>query len=164
MTKISPKARSFLKEVRSLVDWHHADATALDLWVFDHLEQLFQNATHDVKLNAELRQDKVVIFLHLLGLDTTGHSYRPHSKVDTSARLHSCFHSRLSISRNTCTTSKWSMTSFGVLKSSSTNFTKIRIPVSSLQQTMGCQKLEITVMGVSSYCLCSLDSFVHIHI
>ncbi|RXW15396.1 hypothetical protein EST38_g10459 [Candolleomyces aberdarensis] len=56
------------------------DATALDLWALDHLEQLFQNATQDAKLNAELRQDKVVVFLHLLGLDTTGHSYRPHSK------------------------------------------------------------------------------------
>lgn len=57
------------------------DATALDLWVLDNLQQLFHNATYDSSLNAELRQDKVVIFLHLLGLDTTGHSYRPHSKV-----------------------------------------------------------------------------------
>ncbi|KAJ3532808.1 hypothetical protein NMY22_g7594 [Coprinellus aureogranulatus] len=56
------------------------DATALDLWVLDHLEQLLRNATSDPKLDTDLRQDKVVIFLHLLGLDTTGHSYRPHSK------------------------------------------------------------------------------------
>ncbi|KAF5331414.1 hypothetical protein D9611_011869 [Ephemerocybe angulata] len=56
------------------------DATALDLWVLDHLEELFRNATTNAKLNHELRQNKVVFFLHLLGLDTTGHSYRPHSK------------------------------------------------------------------------------------
>ncbi|KAF6755115.1 GPI ethanolamine phosphate transferase 1 [Ephemerocybe angulata] len=56
------------------------DATALDIWVLDHLEELFRNATTNVKLNHELRQNKVVFFLHLLGLDTTGHSYRPHSK------------------------------------------------------------------------------------
>ncbi|KAG2013076.1 GPI ethanolamine phosphate transferase 1 [Coprinopsis cinerea AmutBmut pab1-1] len=56
------------------------DATELDLWVLDHLESLLRNATTDPSLDKELRQDKVVFFLHLLGLDTTGHSYRPHSK------------------------------------------------------------------------------------
>ncbi|KAH6912468.1 GPI ethanolamine phosphate transferase 1 [Coprinopsis sp. MPI-PUGE-AT-0042] len=56
------------------------DATSLDLWVLDHLETLLKNATADPLLNKELRQEKVVFFLHLLGLDTTGHSYRPHSK------------------------------------------------------------------------------------
>ena len=57
------------------------DAKALDIWSLDHLETLLKNATTDAVLNKELRQDKVVFFLHLLGLDTTGHSYRPHSKV-----------------------------------------------------------------------------------
>lgn len=56
------------------------DATDLDVWVYDRLEQLLNNATADPLLDKELRQDKVVFFLHLLGLDTTGHSYRPHSK------------------------------------------------------------------------------------
>ncbi|KAF8644368.1 hypothetical protein AX16_008507 [Volvariella volvacea WC 439] len=55
------------------------DATELDIWVLDKLMELFSNATTDSLLNAQLRSDKVVIFLHLLGLDTTGHSYRPHS-------------------------------------------------------------------------------------
>ncbi|KAA1466912.1 PigN-domain-containing protein [Dentipellis sp. KUC8613] len=56
------------------------DATALDIWVLDQLRMLLHNATTDDTLDAELRQDGVVFFLHLLGLDTTGHSYRPHSK------------------------------------------------------------------------------------
>ncbi|KAF8967451.1 Phosphatidylinositolglycan class N-domain-containing protein [Flammula alnicola] len=56
------------------------DATALDVWVLDHLKTLFNNATTNPALAAELHSDKVVFFLHLLGLDTTGHSYRPHSK------------------------------------------------------------------------------------
>ncbi|TFK43974.1 Phosphatidylinositolglycan class N-domain-containing protein [Crucibulum laeve] len=56
------------------------DATELDTWVLDHLRTLFQNATSNPELNTRLRSDKVVFFLHLLGLDTTGHSYRPHSK------------------------------------------------------------------------------------
>ena len=60
------------------------DATALDVWVLDQLRILFKNATTDTVLNSQLHSDKVIIFLHLLGLDTTGHSYRPHSKVDTS--------------------------------------------------------------------------------
>jgi GPI ethanolamine phosphate transferase 1 len=49
--------------------------------VLDQLRILFKNATADATLNSQLRSDKVIFFLHLLGLDTTGHSYRPHSKV-----------------------------------------------------------------------------------
>ncbi|KAI6039441.1 Phosphatidylinositolglycan class N-domain-containing protein [Pisolithus marmoratus] len=56
------------------------DATALDNWVLDKLRALFQNASTDTTLNSQLRGDKVIFFLHLLGLDTTGHAYRPFSK------------------------------------------------------------------------------------
>ncbi|EGN92654.1 hypothetical protein SERLA73DRAFT_117102 [Serpula lacrymans var. lacrymans S7.3] len=56
------------------------DATALDVWVLDQLHTLFKNATLDGHLNSQLHEGKVVFFMHLLGLDTTGHSYRPHSK------------------------------------------------------------------------------------
>ena len=55
------------------------DATELDYWVFDRVKQLFKDAETDPELNAQLRQDKLVFFLHLLGLDTTGHAYRPYS-------------------------------------------------------------------------------------
>ncbi|KAL1954418.1 hypothetical protein VTO42DRAFT_1188 [Malbranchea cinnamomea] len=57
-----------------------SDATYLDIWVFDKVKELFAAAKEDTELNARLREDKVVFFLHLLGLDTTGHSYRPYSK------------------------------------------------------------------------------------
>ncbi|KAI1736584.1 GPI ethanolamine phosphate transferase 1 [Xylaria scruposa] len=56
------------------------DALHLDLWVFDHVKELFAAAEKNSTLNTALRQDKIVFFLHLLGLDTTGHSYRPYSK------------------------------------------------------------------------------------
>ncbi|PNY23987.1 GPI ethanolamine phosphate transferase 1 [Tolypocladium capitatum] len=56
------------------------DATRLDFWVFDHVKAFFADAATDQTLNKALRQDKNVFFLHLLGLDTTGHSYRPYSK------------------------------------------------------------------------------------
>ncbi|KAL3475264.1 Phosphatidylinositolglycan class N-domain-containing protein [Aspergillus californicus] len=57
-----------------------SDATALDTWVFDKVKDLFESAKHDPELDAKLREDKIVFFLHLLGLDTTGHGYRPYSK------------------------------------------------------------------------------------
>ncbi|ROW14531.1 hypothetical protein VPNG_03116 [Cytospora leucostoma] len=56
------------------------DATHLDLWVFDHVHQLFEDAHHNKTLKKALKEEKIVFFLHLLGLDTTGHAYRPYSK------------------------------------------------------------------------------------
>jgi GPI ethanolamine phosphate transferase 1 len=58
----------------------YADATVLDTWVFNKLEQLLKNASTNRGLDTALRQDKNVFFLHLLGLDITGHAYRPYSK------------------------------------------------------------------------------------
>lgn len=57
-----------------------ADATHLDTWVFDKVKAFFEEARTNTTLNEILRQDKLVFFLHLLGLDTTGHGYRPYSK------------------------------------------------------------------------------------
>ncbi|KAJ5480871.1 GPI ethanolamine phosphate transferase 1 [Penicillium diatomitis] len=56
------------------------DATHLDTWVFDKVHELFEAAKSDPALDRKLREDKIVFFLHLLGLDTTGHAFRPYSK------------------------------------------------------------------------------------
>src|SRR5271156_6345101 len=56
------------------------DATVLDTWVFEHVKDLFKNASSNRGLDNALRQPQNVFFLHLLGLDTTGHAYRPYSK------------------------------------------------------------------------------------
>ncbi|KAG9124370.1 Glycosyl phosphatidyl inositol anchor synthesis, partial [Ceratobasidium sp. 392] len=58
------------------------DAKELDTWVLNHLRDTLRNATQNPgsTLDRHLRQSGVVFFLHLLGLDTTGHSYRPFSK------------------------------------------------------------------------------------
>lgn len=52
----------------------------LDVWVFDRVKSLFADAAKNATLDAALRQDKVVFFLHLLGLDTNGHGFKPYSK------------------------------------------------------------------------------------
>ena len=51
----------------------------LDAYVFRHLYQLFDNSTKDSELDFQIKQDGNVFFLHLLGCDTAGHSYRPYS-------------------------------------------------------------------------------------
>jgi phosphatidylinositol glycan class N len=56
------------------------EAAHLDIWVFDRVKALFAEAAQNATLNAALRDDKVVFFLHLLGLDTNGHAFRPYSK------------------------------------------------------------------------------------
>jgi phosphatidylinositol glycan class N len=55
------------------------DGSALDTWVFDKFNGLLDKASTDATLNRLLHQDKIVFFLHLLGLDTNGHAHRPHS-------------------------------------------------------------------------------------
>ncbi|CAE7080957.1 unnamed protein product [Rhizoctonia solani] len=57
------------------------DAKELDTWVLARLKETLHNATQHPgsALDRSLRQEGVMIFLHLLGLDTTGHSYRPFS-------------------------------------------------------------------------------------
>jgi len=55
------------------------DAVELDTWVLQRLHDVFARAQHDPKADARLRQPKTLFFMHLLGLDTTGHTYRPMS-------------------------------------------------------------------------------------
>lgn len=61
------------------VDFGSTDSSRLDSWVFKKVEDFFANAHQNPTLFSKLKQDKIVFFLHLLGIDTNGHSYRPHS-------------------------------------------------------------------------------------
>ncbi|GJN21438.1 hypothetical protein PR202_gb08910 [Eleusine coracana subsp. coracana] len=58
-----------------------ADASFLDHWSFDQFQGLLNRSFDDVKLRQLLLQDKLVIFLHLLGCDTNGHAHRPYSDI-----------------------------------------------------------------------------------
>jgi phosphatidylinositol glycan class N len=44
------------------------DLNKLDFWVFDHVKEFFQQARDSVDLQMKLREEKVVLFLHLLDL------------------------------------------------------------------------------------------------
>lgn len=56
------------------------EAYVLDEWVFDKVKEMFAEAKRNATLDAELRKEQNVFFLHLLGLDSTGHSHRPYSQ------------------------------------------------------------------------------------
>lgn len=51
----------------------------LDTWVFDEVKAFFKSSHRDAELMKKLQQDKIVFFLHLLGIDTCGHSSKPYS-------------------------------------------------------------------------------------
>ncbi|CAG8693735.1 3830_t:CDS:2, partial [Gigaspora rosea] len=55
-------------------------ATELDTWTFNKFAELLSNSSSNNKLYQQLHDDKIIIFLHLLGLDTNGHAYGPHSQ------------------------------------------------------------------------------------
>uniref|UniRef100_A0A670ZUX1 GPI ethanolamine phosphate transferase 1 n=1 Tax=Pseudonaja textilis TaxID=8673 RepID=A0A670ZUX1_PSETE len=61
-------------------DFAAEDATILDTWVFDQVKDFFNSAKNNETLFSKLHEQKIIFFLHLLGLDTNGHAHRPHSR------------------------------------------------------------------------------------
>ncbi|KAL6042203.1 GPI ethanolamine phosphate transferase 1 [Balamuthia mandrillaris] len=57
-----------------------SDASLLDTWVFNKVEEMFASAKTNETLKRLLHKEGTVFFLHLLGLDTNGHAHRPNSK------------------------------------------------------------------------------------
>lgn len=64
-------------------DFADSDASKLDWWVFTKVREFFEHAKVNQILAGKLAEDKVVFFLHLLGIDTNGHAHRPYSKEVT---------------------------------------------------------------------------------
>uniref|UniRef100_A0A2K6T6I9 GPI ethanolamine phosphate transferase 1 n=1 Tax=Saimiri boliviensis boliviensis TaxID=39432 RepID=A0A2K6T6I9_SAIBB len=61
-------------------DFGAHDATKLDTWVFDNVKDFFHHARNNQSLLSKINEEKIVFFLHLLGIDTNGHAHRPSSR------------------------------------------------------------------------------------
>lgn len=62
-------------------DFGKEDTGVLDTWVFDRVNIFLKNEVSNCKTNCEhYFEQGNVFFLHLLGIDTAGHGYKPHSK------------------------------------------------------------------------------------
>uniref|UniRef100_G3SR92 GPI ethanolamine phosphate transferase 1 n=1 Tax=Loxodonta africana TaxID=9785 RepID=G3SR92_LOXAF len=61
-------------------DFGARDATKLDTWVFDNVKDFFHAARNNQSLFSKINEEKIVFFLHLLGIDTNGHAHRPYSR------------------------------------------------------------------------------------
>jgi phosphatidylinositol glycan class N len=57
------------------------DASFLDEWAFDRLERCLNESKSDPKIQRDIKDDGLVVFLHLLGCDTNGHAHRPYSDI-----------------------------------------------------------------------------------
>uniref|UniRef100_A0A2C9GW79 GPI ethanolamine phosphate transferase 1 n=1 Tax=Anopheles farauti TaxID=69004 RepID=A0A2C9GW79_9DIPT len=57
-----------------------ANTSLLDIWVFDRVRAFLAG---EVTKRDVLAKKKVILFLHLLGLDTAGHVHKPHSDLFT---------------------------------------------------------------------------------
>ncbi|XP_024401012.1 uncharacterized protein [Physcomitrium patens] len=57
------------------------DASFLDEWAFDRLERFLKESQSDPKIQKDIKDDGLIIFLHLLGCDTNGHAHRPYSDI-----------------------------------------------------------------------------------
>ncbi|XP_023213417.1 GPI ethanolamine phosphate transferase 1-like [Centruroides sculpturatus] len=61
-------------------DFAGADSSKLDTWVFDKFHDFLKHAEQNKTLKHLLSDDQIIFFLHLLGLDTNGHSHKPGSQ------------------------------------------------------------------------------------
>ena len=59
-----------------------SDLTELDSWVFTEVEKFFETLRRgeNKTLNELVKEEKTIYFLHLLGIDSQGHAYRPNSE------------------------------------------------------------------------------------
>ncbi|GBG29190.1 GPI ethanolamine phosphate transferase 1 [Hondaea fermentalgiana] len=103
--------RMFAKRHEHVTDWFYSpaeedfaakDLTMLDTWVFNKASELLKETETNATLRAMVHEDRVVFFLHLLGLDSNGHAHRPHApeyyqnmaSVDKGVRgIHALFES-----------------------------------------------------------------------
>lgn len=56
------------------------EGSHLDTWVFEKLQNIILHSHNNSQLFDKLHQNQSVFFLHLLGIDSNGHAYRPYSE------------------------------------------------------------------------------------
>lgn len=56
------------------------NVTFLDNWVFTRVKDFFYKAQNDASISKKLKSKKVILFLHLLGTDTAGHTHKPRTQ------------------------------------------------------------------------------------
>ncbi|XP_038077631.1 GPI ethanolamine phosphate transferase 1-like [Patiria miniata] len=61
-------------------DFADEDASRLDTWVFNKVKEFVQDMKQNDTLSRMVSSDRIVLFLHLLGIDTNGHAHKPFSK------------------------------------------------------------------------------------
>ncbi|KPI94904.1 GPI ethanolamine phosphate transferase 1 [Papilio xuthus] len=71
VTKFDPYDKTFSADKSTML---------LDEWVFRHVRDFFDTAENDAAMKKKLHTDKIVLFLHLLGTDTSGHTDKPRSQ------------------------------------------------------------------------------------
>lgn len=57
------------------------DASFLDEWAFERLERFLNESKSDPNIQMDIKDDGLIVFLHLLGCDTNGHAHRPYSDI-----------------------------------------------------------------------------------
>ncbi|XP_065321681.1 GPI ethanolamine phosphate transferase 1-like [Gordionus sp. m RMFG-2023] len=66
----------------SFQDFSMSDSYYLDQWVFDKVKYFLEIEVHkNQTLNMSLNNDHIIMFLHLLGMDMSGHINKPRSKT-----------------------------------------------------------------------------------
>ncbi|KAJ8736343.1 hypothetical protein PYW08_006999 [Mythimna loreyi] len=53
------------------------NTTLLDAWVFENVKKFFQESYYNNLTKEKLQSTKIILFLHLLGTDTAGHTHKP---------------------------------------------------------------------------------------
>ena len=55
-------------------------AIRTSLWTLEQFRNLLENSETNGTLKEHLKKRQLIFFFHLLGIDTVGHSHKPHSK------------------------------------------------------------------------------------
>lgn len=58
----------------------NGSSAILSEWVFDRVKSFFEESKNDKNIREKLMKKKLVLFLHLLGTDVSGHIDKPHSR------------------------------------------------------------------------------------